>query len=217
MLTDPRRSRTTGRGSSSSPGPRAPTSARRDDSTHKQGFDLREARREGHTGSADDAEARQRQLPRLRRPDDGGGALARPRGALRLGLSATCRPRRTAHTRRRLDARLGQVYVPGAGWMEFDPTNGIVGNRDLIRVAVARDPSQAVPISGTYDRLSVRRLCGMTVEVESRISRAAKARGQDAVRLCIAISELNTGDAHADQAGYEIAYECRSPRRCCSC
>ena len=31
-----------------------------------------------------------------------------------------------------------QVYLPGAGWVEFDPTNGIVGNRDLIRVAVAR-------------------------------------------------------------------------------
>jgi transglutaminase-like putative cysteine protease len=43
-----------------------------------------------------------------------------------------------------------QVYIPGAGWMEFDPTNGIVGNRDLIRVAVARDPIQAVPIWGTF-------------------------------------------------------------------
>jgi transglutaminase-like putative cysteine protease len=30
-----------------------------------------------------------------------------------------------------------QIYVPGSGWVEFDPTNGIVGNRDLIRVAVA--------------------------------------------------------------------------------
>ena len=36
-----------------------------------------------------------------------------------------------------------QVYLPGAGWVEFDPTNGIIGNRDLIRVAVARDPAQA--------------------------------------------------------------------------
>jgi transglutaminase-like putative cysteine protease len=43
-----------------------------------------------------------------------------------------------------------QVYLPGAGWVEFDPTNAIVGNRDLIRIAVARDPSQAVPLSGSY-------------------------------------------------------------------
>jgi transglutaminase-like putative cysteine protease len=43
-----------------------------------------------------------------------------------------------------------QIYVPGSGWVEFDPTNGIVGNRDLIRVAVARTPRQATPLSGTY-------------------------------------------------------------------
>jgi transglutaminase-like putative cysteine protease len=43
-----------------------------------------------------------------------------------------------------------QVYLPSAGWIEFDPTNGITGSRDLIRVAVARDPSQAIPLHGTY-------------------------------------------------------------------
>lgn len=43
-----------------------------------------------------------------------------------------------------------RAYLPGAGWVEFDPTNGIVGSRDLIRVAVARDPQQAIPIHGTY-------------------------------------------------------------------
>ena len=43
-----------------------------------------------------------------------------------------------------------QVYLPDAGWIEFDPTNGIVGTRDLIRVAVARDPAQAIPLHGTY-------------------------------------------------------------------
>ena len=57
-----------------------------------------------------------------------------------------------------------QVYLPGAGWVEFDPTNGIVGNRDLIRVAVARDPRQAVPISGTYFGSASDDL-GMTVQV----------------------------------------------------
>jgi len=43
-----------------------------------------------------------------------------------------------------------QVYLPSAGWIEFDPTNGILGTRDLIRVAVARDPRQAIPLHGCY-------------------------------------------------------------------
>jgi transglutaminase-like putative cysteine protease len=43
-----------------------------------------------------------------------------------------------------------EVYLPGAGWVEYDPTNGLIGNADLIRVAVVRDPRQAVPISGTW-------------------------------------------------------------------
>lgn len=43
-----------------------------------------------------------------------------------------------------------QVYLPGSGWVEFDPTNGIVGGPNLIRVAVARDPSQAIPVQGTF-------------------------------------------------------------------
>ena len=43
-----------------------------------------------------------------------------------------------------------QVYLPSAGWIEFDPTNGIVGTKDLVQVAVARDPRQAIPLHGTY-------------------------------------------------------------------
>jgi transglutaminase-like putative cysteine protease len=43
-----------------------------------------------------------------------------------------------------------QVFLPGAGWVEFDPTNALVGGRNLIRVAVARDASQAVPLAGTF-------------------------------------------------------------------
>jgi transglutaminase-like putative cysteine protease len=58
-----------------------------------------------------------------------------------------------------------RVYLPGAGWVELDPTNGIVGNHDLIRVAVARDPRQAVPVSGTWTGFPLDSL-GMTVEVE---------------------------------------------------
>jgi transglutaminase-like putative cysteine protease len=43
-----------------------------------------------------------------------------------------------------------EVYLPGAGWVEFDPTNGIIGSERLIRVAVGRDPEQAMPIKGTF-------------------------------------------------------------------
>jgi transglutaminase-like putative cysteine protease len=57
-----------------------------------------------------------------------------------------------------------QVYLPGAGWVEYDPTNGILGSRDLIRVAVARDPRQAIPLHGTWMGLPGDDL-GITVEV----------------------------------------------------
>jgi transglutaminase-like putative cysteine protease len=42
------------------------------------------------------------------------------------------------------------VFVPGAGWVEFDPTNRIIASRKLIRVATTRTPSQALPVSGTF-------------------------------------------------------------------
>jgi transglutaminase-like putative cysteine protease len=43
-----------------------------------------------------------------------------------------------------------QAYLPGAGWIDFDPTNSIIGNRNLIRVAVASTPEHALPLWGTY-------------------------------------------------------------------
>ena len=71
-----------------------------------------------------------------------------------------------------------QVYIPGAGWLEFDPTNGIVGNRDLIRVAVARDPIQAVPLSGTYagspdDELGMKVQVNVESEMQAEDAHAA--------------------------------------------
>jgi transglutaminase-like putative cysteine protease len=72
-----------------------------------------------------------------------------------------------------------QIYLPGAGWVEFDPTNGIVGSRDLIRVAVAREQHQAIPIHGTYYG-DADDDAGMTVEVNvRRLSDGADGRASE--------------------------------------
>jgi hypothetical protein len=57
-----------------------------------------------------------------------------------------------------------QTYLPGAGWIDFDPTNSIVGNRNLIRVAVAWSPAQVLPLWGTFEG-STNSFLGMDVTV----------------------------------------------------
>lgn len=57
-----------------------------------------------------------------------------------------------------------QAYLPGAGWIDFDPTNSIIGNRNLIRVAVAWDPYHVLPLWGTYEG-SPESFLGMDVSV----------------------------------------------------
>jgi len=42
------------------------------------------------------------------------------------------------------------VYLPGAGWIEYDPTNGLLAGTNLVRVGVSRTAEQASPISGGY-------------------------------------------------------------------
>jgi transglutaminase-like putative cysteine protease len=58
-----------------------------------------------------------------------------------------------------------QVFLPGAGWVEFDPTNALIGGRNLIRVAVARDASQAAPLVGSYSG-APEDFVSMSVEVQ---------------------------------------------------
>jgi transglutaminase-like putative cysteine protease len=46
-----------------------------------------------------------------------------------------------------------QIYLPGTGWIDFDPTSGSVGKVGLVTVAVARDPYHAIPLHGTFTGL----------------------------------------------------------------
>jgi transglutaminase-like putative cysteine protease len=66
------------------------------------------------------------------------------------------------------------IYIPGAGWIAYDPTNGTIGGKDLIRVAVTRDIGQAVPISGSFVGPPGSYL-GMTVDV-AVVSESASPR-----------------------------------------
>jgi transglutaminase-like putative cysteine protease len=43
-----------------------------------------------------------------------------------------------------------QAYVPGPGWVDFDPSSGAVGNQNLVRVGVVRKPDEAIPLQGTW-------------------------------------------------------------------
>jgi len=62
-----------------------------------------------------------------------------------------------------------ETFVPGAGWIEFDPTNSIVAGRNLVRVATTRTPAQAQPVRGTFQGDGIAFL-GMDVTVTVRES-----------------------------------------------
>ena len=62
-----------------------------------------------------------------------------------------------------------QAFLPGAGWLPFDPTNNLIGGNQLVRVAVARHASQAMPVSGSWFGFPGNFL-GMDVDVQVRMS-----------------------------------------------
>ena len=58
-----------------------------------------------------------------------------------------------------------EIFVSGAGWISFDPTNRSVGGFNLIPVGVARDITQIMPVVGSFVG-SADGFLGMSVEVE---------------------------------------------------
>jgi len=68
-----------------------------------------------------------------------------------------------------------QVYVPGPGWVDLDPSGGVVGNQNLIRVAVAHHPREAIPLKGTWYGSASDHLA-MNVAVKVKMADLATAR-----------------------------------------
>jgi len=69
-----------------------------------------------------------------------------------------------------------QAYIPGPGWVDFDPSSGVVGNQNLVRVAVVHHPRDAIPLQGNwYGSASDHRAMTVVVKVKA----AADSDAQD--------------------------------------
>lgn len=75
-----------------------------------------------------------------------------------------------------------RVYLPALGWVDFDPTNGLIGNVDLIRVAAACDPRQVLPLHGTWAG-DAEDYLGMDVEVDVAIAEARTLQPRGHLRV----------------------------------
>ena len=83
-----------------------------------------------------------------------------------LALSVSDRQEQTSGSARGSTHAWAQIYLPGAGWVDFDPTSGSVGKVGLVTVAVAPDPRHAIPLHGTFVGFPSDHL-GMEVEVSA--------------------------------------------------
>ena len=77
-----------------------------------------------------------------------------------------------------------EIFIPGAGWIAFDPTNRSVGSGNLIPLAVARNIAQVTPVAGTFlgtnvDLLSMEVLVRMESASAQNNSRLAQGGGAD--------------------------------------
>jgi uncharacterized protein (DUF2126 family) len=62
-----------------------------------------------------------------------------------------------------------EVYLPGAGWIGFDPTSGLLAGEGHIPLACSPDPGSAAPVTGALDE------CETEFEHHMKVSRVWEA------------------------------------------
>jgi len=87
-----------------------------------------------------------------------------------------------------------EVYLPGAGWIGFDPTSGLLAGEGHIPVACTPEPGSAAPISGALDECEVEFSHSMTIE-----------RAQETPRVTKPYTEAQWADLHAAGAQVDAA------------
>ena len=89
------------------------------------------------------------------------------------------------------------MFISGAGWVDFDPANGIVGPGGVIRAASVRDTQQVTPLAGGWFGFPADSL-GITVSLHAEL----RHRGHAACRPgANRLGLKRAGDAHAMEAG----------------
>jgi hypothetical protein len=88
-----------------------------------------------------------------------------------------------------------QVYVPGPGWVDFDPSSGVVGNQNHVRVAVVHHPRAAIPLQGTWigtasDHLAMKVAVKVTAAADASARMSAPADHAQASVKTIAPSNI---------------------------
>lgn len=72
-----------------------------------------------------------------------------------------------------------EVYLPGAGWIGFDPTSGLLAGEGHIPVACTPEPGSAAPISGAVDKSEVEFEHLMSVERVLETPRVTKPYSEE--------------------------------------
>jgi uncharacterized protein (DUF2126 family) len=99
-----------------------------------------------------------------------------------------------------------EVYLPGAGWIGFDPTSGLLAGEGHIPLACTPEPSSAAPVTGAVAKCEVEFQHAMQVTRVAEAPRVTKPYSEEQwaniERLGHAIdAELEVGDVRLTMGG----------------
>jgi uncharacterized protein (DUF2126 family)/transglutaminase-like putative cysteine protease len=99
-----------------------------------------------------------------------------------------------------------EVYLPGAGWIGFDPTSGLMAGEGHIPLACTPEPQSAAPIEGLVEKAEVDFAFDMAVARVRETPRTTKPYADETWQRIVALGEtidhrLKRGDVRLSMGG----------------